>query len=398
MRVFKAPAFDDHEQVVFCCDPSTGLKAIIAIHNTTRGPALGGCRVWNYESEEEALHDVLRLSKGMTYKSAMAHLDLGGGKCVVIGDSRKVKSEALLHALGRYVDTLGGRYIIAEDAGTTVEDMKIIGEMTRHVVGIADKVTAKGGTRSGDPSPATAYGVYIGLRAAVKYRLGRDDLDGLKVALQGVGHVGYRLAKYLHDAGAKLWVCDIFEDQAQRAAAEFGATVVPPEKIYERDVDVFAPCALGAVINDDTLARLRAVVVAGSANNQLAEDRHGDELMRRKILYAPDYVINAGGLIDVAYERQPGGYNRKKMLRHIERIDDTLVEIFERADAAGIPSNVIADKIAEERFKKPAATSSANTKKRTLRGKMTRSSQSDTRSSLNGPGAIYAPPFSPKAS
>lgn len=353
MLVFTAPAFDDHEQVVFCRDPSAGLRAIIAIHNTNRGPSLGGCRMWNYGTEEEALHDVLRLSKGMTYKSAMAHLDLGGGKSVVIGNSRQDKSEALLRALGRYVDTLGGRYIIAEDAGTSVEDMRIIGEKTRHVVGIADKVTGEGGMRSGDPSPATAYGVFIGLRAAVKHRLGRDDLDGLRVALQGVGQVGYRLAKHLHEAGAKLWVSDIYDDQSQRATAAFRATPVPPEHIYEQEVDVFAPCALGAVINDDTIFRLRAKVVAGAANNQLAEDRHGEQLMRRSILYAPDYVINAGGLIDVAHERDPGGYDRDKMLRHIERIDDTLIEIFERADAEGLPTNVVADKIAEERFKKP---------------------------------------------
>ncbi len=398
MRVFEAPAFDDHEQVVYCSDPSTGLKAIIALHNTNRGPALGGCRIWDYVSEEEALHDVLRLSKGMTYKSAMAHLDLGGGKCVVIGDSRKDKSKALMRALGRFVDTLGGRYIIAEDAGTSVEDMKIVGEVTRHVVGIADKVTAKGGTRSGDPSPATAYGVFIGLRAAVKYRLGRDDLNGLRVALQGVGHVGYRLAKHLHEAGAKLWVCDIYDDQAKRAADEFGATVVPADSIYQQDVDVFAPCALGAVINDDTLHQLNAVVVAGCANNQLAEDRHGDELMSRNILYAPDYVINAGGLIDVAYERQPGGYNREKMLRHIERIDDTLIEIFERADATAKASNVIADTIAEERFKTPAASPSRRAKKTARRGNEIRPRPSGNRSVYGGPGAIYAPPFSPKAS
>jgi leucine dehydrogenase len=398
MRVFEAPAFDDHEQVVFCCDNSSGLKAVIAIHNTNRGPALGGCRVWNYASEEEALHDVLRLSKGMTYKAAMAHLDLGGGKCVVIGDSRKDKTADLLRALGRCVDTLGGRYIIAEDAGTSVEDMKIIGETTRHVVGIADKVTAKGGTRSGDPSPATAYGVFIGLRAAVKYRLGRGDLDGLKVALQGVGHVGYLLARRLHDAGARLTLCDIYPQQAQRAADELGASVVPPEDIYQQDVDVFAPCALGAVINDDTLYRLRAVVIAGCANNQLAEDRHGNELMDRNILYAPDYVINAGGLIDVAYERQPGGYNREKMLRHIERIDDTLSEIFERADAAGKASNVIADQIAEERFNNPAAAPSTGTKKKAPRDLWRRSPSSEDRSEHGGPGAVYAPPFSPTAS
>ncbi len=398
MRVFTAPAFDDHEQVVFCHDPSSGLKAIIAVHNTNRGPALGGCRVWNYASEEEALHDVLRLSKGMTYKSAMAHLDLGGGKCVVIGDPRKDKNEALLRALGRYVDTLGGRYIIAEDAGTSVEDMKVISEVTSHVAGIADKITAKGGTRSGDPSPATAYGVFIGLRAAVKHRLGRSELDGLKVALQGVGHVGYLLAKQLHEAGARLWVSDIYDDQARRAGAELKATVVPPEHIYDQDVDVFAPCALGAVIDDDSISRLRAVVIAGCANNQLAEDRHGAELMRRNILYAPDYVINAGGLIDVAYERQPGGYNRDKMLRHIERIDDTLVEIFARSDATGRPSNVVADKIAEERFNKAKATPSSDSGKSRLRAKKSRRRKPEGRSKYNGPGPVYAPPFSPKAS
>jgi leucine dehydrogenase len=350
MPVFTAPAFDDHEQVVFCHDRSAGLKAIIAIHNTNRGPSLGGCRMWSYTSEEEALHDVLRLSRGMTYKSAMAHLDLGGGKAVVIGNARTDKTEALLRALGRYVDTLGGRYIIAEDAGTSVEDMRVIGQVTRHVVGIADKVTGEGGMRSGDPSPATAYGVFIGLRAAVKHRLQRDDVDGLRVAVQGVGHVGYRVAKYLHEAGAQLWVSDIYDDQAERAGADLQATVVAPERIYDQDVDVFAPCALGAVINDDTLPRLRAKVIAGAANNQLAEDRHGEELMRREMLYAPDYVINAGGLIDVAHERI--GYDRERMLRHIERIDDTLMEIFERAERQGLPTNVVADHIAEERFRK----------------------------------------------
>ena len=236
------------------------------------------------------------------------------------------------------------------------------------------------------------------MRAAVKYRLGREDLDGLRVALQGVGHVGYLLARHLHEAGARLTLCDIYPEQAQRAADEFGASVVAAEDIYQQEVDVFAPCALGAVINDDTIDRLRSVVVAGSANNQLAEDRHGDDLMRRNILYAPDYVINAGGLIDVAYERRPGGYDREKMLRHIERIDDTLVEIFERAAAAGKASNVIADKIAEERFKNPAAPPSVRIRKKTARGRRVESPASRDRLRYGGPGAIYAPPFSPKAS
>jgi len=350
MSVFNAPAFDDHEQVVFCHDADTGLRAIIAIHNTNLGPTLGGCRMWRYASEEDALHDVLRLARGMTYKSAISGLELGGGKSVVIGDPRRDKSEPLLRALGRYVETLGGRYIIAEDAGTSVEDMRIIGKETQHVVGVADKVTGEGGIRSGDPSPATAYGCFIGLRAAVKHKLGRDDLEGLGVALQGVGHVGYRLAKHLAEAGARLWVADIYEDQVRRAVDELGATAVAPERIYDVEAEVFSPCALGAVINDDTLSRLKVEIVAGAANNQLAGARHDEALRRRGILYAPDYVINAGGIIDVAHERL--GYDRDKVIRHIERIDDTLMEIFRRADAQELPTGAIADQIAEERFEK----------------------------------------------
>ncbi len=350
MSVFSHKEFADHEQVVFCCDPSVGLKAIVAIHNTNRGPALGGCRMWPYGSDEEALRDVLRLSRGMTYKSAISNLDLGGGKSVIIGNPRSDKSEALLKAFGRFLEGLSGRYIAAEDSGTSVADMKVISQETKHVAGIVDKATQEGGTRSGDPSPATAYGTFVGLKAAVKQRLGRDDLNGIKVAIQGVGNVGYRLAKHLHEAGAKLWVTDIYADQVQRAVDELGATAVGSDEIFALDVDVFAPCALGAIINDDTLNRIRATVVAGAANNQLAEPRHGEELMQRGILYAPDYVINAGGIIDVSYERY--GFDGDKLMKHVEGIYDTLMEIFERAKQENRPTGVVADEIAEERFRK----------------------------------------------
>lgn len=351
MAVFGSPAFDNHEQVAFFCEPDSGLRAIIAIHNTNRGPALGGCRMWPYTSEDEAIRDVLRLSRGMTYKSAVSNLDLGGGKAVIIGNARTDKTPALLHAMGRAVHRLGGRYIVAEDVGTSVEDIRIIGERTSHVAGIVDKQTRAGGIRSGDPSPATAHGTFFGLRAAVKYKLGRDDLDGLRVAIQGVGNVGFRLARQLHEAGALLWVSDIYEDQVKRAVDELGATAVGCDDIYGQDVDVFAPCALGAVINDATLPQLRAKVVAGAANNQLSEDRHGKELMGRGILYAPDYVINAGGIIDISYERG-GSYDRDAAVAHMEGIYDTLMEIFERSTAEGLPTNLVADFVAEERFRK----------------------------------------------
>jgi len=332
---------------VFCCDPHSGLKAIIAIHNRNRGPALGGCRMWPYASEDEAVRDVLRLSRGMTYKSAISNLDLGGGKSVIIGNPRTQKTEPLLRAMARFVDSLGGRYIAAEDSGTSIDDIKIMRQETAHVAGIQDKESDIG-MRSGDPSPATAYGVFVGLKATVRYALGRDDLHGLRVAVQGVGNVGFDLARQLKDAGAELWVSDIYEDQVQRAVNELGATPVGPEDIYGLDVDVFAPCAMGAIINDQTLPRLRARVIAGSANNQLAEPRNGEELQRRGIVYAPDYVINAGGIIDVYHERI--GFVREQLLRHIDGIYDTLMEIFERARREERPTAEVANAIAEERF------------------------------------------------
>ena len=329
-------------------DRSCGLSAIIGIHDTHRGPALGGCRMWPYASHDEALTDVLRLSRGMSYKSAMANLDLGGGKSVIIGDPHQHKSEALFHAMGRFVESLGGRYIAAEDAGTTVADIRTMGLETDHVAGVREKPAADGVMRSGDPSPATAHGVFVGLKAAVRQRLGREDLAGLRVAVQGLGNVGLRLARMLHEAGARLWVSDIHPEPLARAEAEFGAAMVSGHQIFDLDVDVFAPCALGAVLNDESIQRLRATVVAGAANNQLASPQHGELLRQWGILYAPDYVINAGGIIDVALERK--GFHRAALLRHLEGIGETLMEVFQRAGAEGRSTAEAADRIAEARL------------------------------------------------
>lgn len=350
MPLFDHVDFDAHEQVIFCADADAGLRAIIAIHDTTLGPALGGCRMWPYASDAEALTDALRLSRGMTYKSAMAGLPLGGGKSVIIGNPRTGKSEALLRAMGRSVERAGGRYIVAEDSGTSVADMKVMAQETAHVSGIHDKATGDGGHRSGDPSPATAYGVFTGLKAAVRHRLGRTDLDGLTVAVQGVGNVGGHLARLLKDAGARLILADIDTARVTVLARELGAEVTTVERIFDAAADVFAPCALGSVLNDDTIPRLRCAVVAGAANNQLGRPHHGEEIRRRGILYAPDYVINAGGIIDIHHERT--GYNPEKAIRHIEAIGPTLAEIFARADTEGQPTGAIADAMARERIGK----------------------------------------------
>ena len=349
MAVFSLSDFADHEQVVFVSDDKSGLKAIIAVHNSNLGPALGGCRMWPYASEEEAVRDVLRLSRGMTYKSAMARLKLGGGKSVIIGNPRTDKTPALLAAFAHALEQLNGRYIAAEDSGTSVADMKYMTQFTRHVAGIHDKPSDEG-TRSGDPSPATAYGTFVGIQTAVKERLGRDSLEGLRVAVQGVGNVGFDLARQLGEAGVKLWVTDIHREPLVQAGKELGATVVAPEEIFGLDVDVFAPCALGAILNDSTIPQLKAKIVAGAANNQLAEPRHGLELMKRGILYAPDYVINAGGIIDVYHERI--GFERAALIRHIEGIRDNLMEVFERAREEERPTAEVADAIAEERFRR----------------------------------------------
>ena len=341
MKLFDHPAFDGHEQVVFSHEGATGLRAIIAIHHTGRGPALGGCRMWPYADEAAALEDALRLSRGMTYKAAMAGLDLGGGKAVIIGDPAQDKSEALMTAFGRAVDRLNRRYITAEDVGTSVADMDAIRTVTKHVVGVT------GG--AGDPSNSTAHGVHIGIRAAVRHRLGRETLEGLHIAVQGVGHVGRFLCERLHRDGARLTVADIDRAALERAERDFGATVFGTDEIFALDCDVFAPCALGAVVNDETLPRLKCAIVAGSANNVLHEARHGAALRRAGILYAPDYVINAGGLIDVA--RFAVGYDIGAARTMLHRIDDTLDEIFARADAEDRPTGEVADRIAEERFR-----------------------------------------------
>ncbi|MBE01686.1 Glu/Leu/Phe/Val dehydrogenase [Marinobacter lutaoensis] len=353
MNVFSHPEFDQHEHLSFFCDAETGLKAIVAIHNTSRGPALGGCRMYPYATDEEALRDVLRLSRGMTYKSALANLDLGGGKSVIIGDPRRHKTEGLLEAMGRHLETLGGRYIAAEDSGTSVPDLKVMGRYTRHVAGIAERTGFNGLPSNGDPSPATAYGTFIGLKAAVRHKYGQDDLKGLKVAIQGVGNVGFRLARHLRDAGAELWVYDIHADNMQRAVEQLGAKPATAEDILFLPVDVVAPCALGAVLNDRSIPKLRAGIVAGAANNLLERPEHDALLKQRDILYAPDFAINAGGIIDVFHERTGG---RPEQVRaHIETIGDTLTEIFNRSRRTGLPTGEIANELAEERFRKHTA-------------------------------------------
>ena len=353
MSVYAHKEFDDHQQIAFFNDRKSGLRAIIAVHNTNLGPALGGCRMWPYGSEDEALNDVLRLSRGMTYKSAIANLKLGGGKAVIIGDPRTDKSDALLYAMGDFIEGLGGRYITAEDSGTSVKDILKMGERTNYVSGV-DKASDHGG----DPSPSTAYGVFVSLREAVTYKLGRSNLKGLKVAIQGLGNVGYRLAEYLHEAGALLYVTDIVQASVDRAVRELGATAVTGDEIFGLDVDVFAPCALGAAINDKTIGQLKAGIIAGAANNQLATVDHGHQLHKKGILYTPDYVVNAGGIIDVYYQRKMSepGYSAQNyasdLATKVEEIGDTLKEIFERSAAENIPTFMVADRVAEERFNK----------------------------------------------
>ena len=340
MAVFAATEFADHEHVSFIADRATGLRAIIAIHNTALGPAMGGCRMWPYRTEAEALADALRLSRGMTYKCALAGLAYGGGKAVIIGDARADKTPALLRAMGRAVDALGGRYITAEDVGTTVRDMDRLREVTAHARGVSH------GT--GNPSPATAWGVYAGIRAAVAHRTGRADVAGLTVAVQGLGNVGRTLATYLARDGARLVVADIDAHARDWATAALGAEAVEPDRLIEVEADVFAPCALGAVINDETVPRLRAGIVAGAANNQLAAPRHGDALAARGILYAPDYVINAGGVIDIAAEGPD--YDADAVLAAAARIGETLRAVLARSEREGRPPHRVADRMAEERF------------------------------------------------
>lgn len=349
MPVFSHPEFDGHEHVAFHHDAKSGLRAIIAVHNTRLGCGLGGCRMWPYVSDDEALTDVLRLSRGMTYKAALAGLPQGGGKSVILGDPRHDKTPEMIRAMGRFVDQFGGRYVVAEDSGTSVADIRLMAEETRYVGGLADAQSVAAG-RTGDPSPATALGTFIGIKAAVRAKLGRDDLTGLRVAIQGVGNVGYRLAQHLFDAGAKLWVTDLHAAAIERAVHAFGATAVNMDEVHALDVDVFAPCALGAILNDRTIPQLRTTIVAGAANNQLAKTRNGHALLEKGVLYAPDYVINAGGIIDIYYEGPD--YKTETVHAHLERIGTTLTEIFARSEKVGRPTGEIADAMAEEIFKR----------------------------------------------
>ncbi len=343
MEIFKYMEMYDYEQVVVCQDKQSGLKAIIAIHDTTLGPALGGTRMWTYNSEAEAFEDALRLAKGMTYKNAAAGLNLGGGKTVIIGDPRKDKNEEMFRAFGRYIQGLNGRYITAEDVGTTVADMDIIHEETDYVTGISPAFGS-----SGNPSPVTAYGVYVGMKAAAKEAFGSDSLEGLTVAVQGVGNVSYTLCKHLHEEGAKLIVTDINKDSVARAVEDFGAKAVDINDIYSVECDIFSPCALGAIVNDETIPQLKAKVIAGAANNQLKDTKHGDQIAELGIVYAPDYVINAGGVINVADELY--GYNQERALKRVETIYDSILKVFEISKRDQIPTYVAADRMAEERI------------------------------------------------
>ena len=329
-----------HEQLVLCHDSSCGYLGIIAVHDTTLGPALGGTRYWQYASTDEAITDALRLARGMTYKAAVAGLNLGGGKSVIVGDNKRADREALFRAHGRFVETLGGRYITAEDIGTSPADMEYVKLETNHVAGLMGL--------SGDPSPVTAYGVYMGMKAAARVRWGTDELAGKTVAVQGAGKVAYYLCRHLHAEGVSIIVTDIDGAKVRRCVDEFGAKAVAPDAIYDQKSDIYAPCALGATINDDTLKRLKVAVIAGGANNQLAEPRHGDALEAKGMLYAPDYVINGGGVINVYGElhRWPEERSRKKA----GEIYDTILRIFEIARRDGIPSYLAADRLAEERI------------------------------------------------
>ena len=338
--IFAAMQTMGHEQVLLSHDPSCGYLGIIAIHDTTLGPALGGTRFWQYASTDEAITDALRLARGMTYKSAVAGINLGGGKSVIIGDNKRPDREALFRAHGRFIETLNGRYITAEDIGTSPADMEYIKLETDHVAGLLGL--------SGDPSPVTAYGVYVGMKAAARVRWGSDSLRGKTVAVQGAGKVAYYLMRHLHEEGASVIVTDIDPEKVRRAVQEFGAQAVAPDAVYDQAADVFSPNALGAVINDDTLPRLKVEIIAGGANNQLAEDRHGDELEKRAILYAPDYVINGGGVINVYGELHRWPVERAK--KKAGEIYETLLRIFDIASRERMPTYRAADRLAEQRI------------------------------------------------
>lgn len=342
--VFGQVSFDNHEQIVFCHDKDTGLKAIIGIHNTVLGPALGGTRMWKYNNEWEALNDVLRLSRGMTFKSAVAGLNLGGGKAVIIGDAKTDKSPELMRKFGEFVHSLSGKYITAEDVGMKTEDMDTVRQVTPYVTGISESL---GG--SGNPSPVTAFGVYMGMKAAAKYQFGTDKLNGKKILVQGVGHVGETLVDYLTKEGAIVSIADINEERLNEIGSKYGVKIFNGIDLYEADVDIYAPCALGATINDDTVYKINAKVIAGGANNQLAdENKHGLILKERGILYAPDFLINAGGIINVYAEIEK--YDKAEALRRTENIYNTALEIFNYASSNGITTHNAALKVAQNRI------------------------------------------------
>ena len=342
--VFGQLSFDNHEQIVFCNDKDTGLKAIIGIHNSVLGPALGGTRMWNYANEWEALNDVLRLSRGMTYKSAITGLDLGGGKAVIIGDAKTQKTPELMRKFGEFVHSLSGRYITAEDVGMETKDMDIVNDVTPYVTGISE---SRGG--SGNPSPVTALGVYMGMKAAAKYKFGSDNLEGKKVLVQGIGHVGETLVDYLTKEGALVQISDINETRLDEVSKKYGATIFRGTDLYTADVDIYAPCALGATINDDTVHKIQAKIIAGAANNQLADENvHGPILMQRGILYAPDFLINAGGIISVNSEIAK--YDHTETLRRTENIYNTTLEIFDYAVANNLTPQKAAMALAEIRI------------------------------------------------
>ena len=333
-----------HEQLVFCQDTNTGLKAIIAIHDTTLGPALGGTRMWNYTNEEDALQDVLRLSRGMTFKAAISGLALGGGKAVIIGDSETEKTEALMRKFGQYVNSLGGKYITAEDVGMSTKDMEYVRMETKYVTGVPESM---GG--SGDPSPLTAFGVYMGMKAAAHYKWGSDKLSDRTVLVQGVGHVGKNLVKHLAEEGANVIVNDINERRLDNLAQEFGATIVMGDSLFDVDMDIYAPCALGATVNADTISRLKCEIIAGAANNQLADELRDGQLCTDKgICYAPDFLINAGGLINVYSELK--GYNREDALKQTSEIYNTTLEILNKSEFENITTHDAALMIAQERI------------------------------------------------
>lgn len=342
--VFGQMASNSHKKVVFCYDSETGLKAIIAIHDTTLGPALGGTRMWNYKTEAEALHDVLRLSKGMTYKASITGLNLGGGKAVIIGDSKTQKTEALMRRYGRFIQNLNGEYITAEDVGTSPKDMEYIHMETKHVAGVPESL---GG--SGDPSPVTAFGVYMGMKASAKETWGTESLTGKTITVQGIGNVGENLVRLLREEDAKVYIADINEDRLSHVAAKYNANVISNDKIYDMGMDIYAPCALGATLNTDTISRLKCAIVAGAANNQLLDEEiHGKMLMERGILYAPDFLINAGGLISVYSEVV--NFGKKRTMQLAENIYDVTRTIIKKSKAENVSTNHAANLIAEKRI------------------------------------------------